>query len=81
MKLYDPLFDLNELESEAGDIFAEFYCNFLTGNMEYLEIVSGGVALGKCKADFENRKTNKWKYLYEEVLDQSEATFNGGEMM
>lgn len=53
MEAYDPTFDFNELEAEAGDIFAEFYCNFLAGNMEYLKVVSGGVALGKCKADLE----------------------------
>ena len=52
MQAYDPHFDLNELEAEAGDIFAEFYCNFLTRNLDYLKEVSGGVALGKCKADF-----------------------------
>jgi len=55
MQAFDPDFDLNELENEAGDIFAEFYCNFLSGNLDYLKEVSGGVALGKCKADFTNR--------------------------
>jgi len=69
MQQYDPTFDFNELEVEAGDIFAEFYCNFLAGNLAYLEEVSGGVALGKCKAELEQRKLHGWKYKYEEVLD------------
>jgi hypothetical protein len=72
---------LNELEQEASDIFAEFYCNFLSGNLDYLQEVSGGVALGKCKADFQNRVTNKWKYKYTDVLDMSDAVFNAGEIV
>ena len=81
MHQYDPDFDFNDLETEAGDIFSEFYCNFLSGNLEYLEEVSGGVALGKCKAEIEVRKKVGWKYKYEEVLDQGEAVFNSGEMV
>lgn len=50
MELYDPDFDLHELEKEAGEIFREFYCNFLAGNLEFLGKVSGGMALALCKA-------------------------------
>lgn len=42
MEQYDPYFKFDELEVEAADIFREFYCNFLSGNVEYLEKVSGG---------------------------------------
>ena len=55
MEAYDPYFQFEELEMEATDIFAEFYCNFLTGNLEYLEIVSGGPALAITKADIQRR--------------------------
>ena len=55
MEAYDPDFDLNELEIEACEVFKEFYTNFLAGNIEYLETVSGGVALGLCKAEFKRR--------------------------
>ena len=55
MEAYDPYFDFNELEVEAKEIFAEFYCNFLGGNVEYLEKVAGGPALAKCKAEIQSR--------------------------
>lgn len=50
MEKYDPDFDLYELEKEAGEIFREFYCNFLSGNVEFLSSVSGGTALAISKA-------------------------------
>ena len=42
---YDPYFYFNDLEIGAKDIFQEFYCNFLAGNLEFLEKVTEGVAL------------------------------------
>ena len=44
MKKYDPEFDLEELTYEAEEIFQEFYCNYLTGNSEYLKLVCGSTA-------------------------------------
>ena len=41
MQKYDPTFDIQELHFEAEEIFKEFYCNFLAGNLEYLEKVCG----------------------------------------
>ena len=80
MEAYDPYFDFDDLETEATEIFQEFYCNFLAGNLEYLEKVSGGVALAICKAEIKRRETEGWKYKYEEVLDCSKAVFNSGQM-
>lgn len=80
MQAYDPFFDFEELEVEAGDIFAEFYCNFLSGNLEYLEKVSSGVALAICKAEFKRRETDGWKNRYEDLLDCGKAVFNAGQM-
>ena len=56
MQAYDPYFDFDELEVEAREIFKEFYCNFLSGNLEYLDQVSAGPALAICKAEFKLRK-------------------------
>ena len=53
MQRYDPDFDLEELTDEAMEIFQEFYCNFLSGNKEYLEMVCGGTAGALCKAHIE----------------------------
>jgi hypothetical protein len=39
MTAYDPDFDLEELCMESEEIFKEFYCNFLAGNMDYIEKV------------------------------------------
>ena len=36
MKKYDPDFDLLNLAFEAEEVFKEFFCNFLEGNLEYL---------------------------------------------
>ena len=80
MEAYDPYFDFDDLETEATEIFQEFYCNFLAGNLDYLEKVSGGVALAICKAEIKRRATEGWKYKYEEVLDCSKAVFNSGQM-
>jgi len=78
MQAYDPYFEFEELENEATEIFKEFYTNFLVGNLEYLEIVSGGPALAICKTEIKRRKTEKWAYKYEEMLDCGRATFNSG---
>jgi len=78
MEAYDPYFDFNDLEVEAKEIFAEFYCNFLSGNLEYLEKVAGGPALAKCKAEIQSRTKDQWKYKYEEVLDMRDAVFQSG---
>jgi len=51
MQAYDPYFDFEELEYEATEVFQEFYCNFLAGNLEYLQKVSAGTALAVCKGD------------------------------
>ena len=80
MEAYDPYFDFNELETEAIEIFKEFYCNFLSGNLEYLETVSGGPALAICKTEIKRRATEGWKYMYEDLLDCGEASFNSGQM-
>lgn len=80
MEAYDPDFDLNELEIEAAEVFKEFYTNFLAGNLEYLETVSGGVALGLCKAECKRRATEGWRYRYEDLLHCSDATFQLGEI-
>jgi hypothetical protein len=45
MKLYDKEFDIEELPFEAEEVFKEFYCNYLSANVEYLEKVSGSTAL------------------------------------
>lgn len=36
MKKYDPSFDILVLDYEAEEVFKEFFCNFLEGNLEYL---------------------------------------------
>ena len=50
MQKYDADFNLEDLTDEAKEIFQEFYCNFLTGNRDYIEIVCGGTARALCKA-------------------------------
>jgi hypothetical protein len=40
MKKFDPDFEVLDLQYEAEEVFKEFFCNFLAGNLEYLEKVS-----------------------------------------
>ena len=78
MQKYDPNFDLEDLTDEAKEIFQEFYCNYLTGNTEYLEIVCGGTARALCKAQIEQRAKEGWKFKFEELLNCSNCFFQGG---
>ena len=80
MEAYDPYFQLEDLEAEATEIFKEFYCNFLSGNIDYLEKVSGGPALAICKGEIKRRATEGWQYKYDDLLDCENATFNSGQM-
>ena len=41
MQMYDPDFDINELPFEAEEVFKEFFCNYLSGHLDYIEKVSG----------------------------------------
>ena len=75
MQRYDPDFDLEELTDEAMEIFQEFYCNFLSGNKEYLEMVCGGTAGALCKAHIEQREKEGWVFKYEELLNCSNCFF------
>ena len=80
MQAYDPYFSFDELEVEAREIFKEFYCNFLTGNLEYVSEISSGPALAICKAEFKLREQEKWSYKYEDLLDCGDAVFQSGEI-
>ena len=80
MEAYDPYFKFEDVEVEAFDIFREFYVNFLSGNLEYIEKVCGGPALAICKGEFKRRITDGWVYKYEEFLDCEPAEFNSGQM-
>lgn len=80
MEAYDPDFDLHDLEKEAGEIFREFYCNFLSGNIEFLDKVSAGPALALCKAHVKLRATDGAIYMFEEPFECTPATFQSGEI-
>lgn len=77
MKKYDPEFDLEELTYEAEEIFKEFYCNFLTGNEAYLDIVCGGPAKALTMTTVQLRKKQGWKYKYDELLYCGPTMFQG----
>lgn len=55
MQKYDKDFDLADLHFEAEEIFKEFFCNFLSGNVEYLDKVCGKAALTVVKSDIKRR--------------------------
>ena len=55
MKRFDKDFDLMNLTFEAEEIFKEFYSNYLTGHLIYLEKVCGKAALAIVKTEVKRR--------------------------
>ena len=80
MKKYDPDFDIEELLYEAEEIFKEFYCNYLTGNQDYLDLVCGSTASGLVKSSIELRVKEGWTYKYDELLNCGPCFFMGGQI-
>ena len=78
MKKYDPDFDILELTFEAEEVFKEFYCNFLEGNLEYLSKVCGMAGLAIVKGDLKRREVEGWKHKYNDILDLRSINFLGG---
>lgn len=77
MQKYDKEFDLQELNTEFAEIFKEFFCNYLSGNVEYLEKVCGGAGLAVTKSEVKRRQVEGWKYRYTDILDCGLVTFLG----
>ena len=77
MQKYDPDFDLNNLTAEFQEIFKEFYCNYLSGNVEYLEKVCANAGLAVTKSEVKRRQAEGWKYRYTDILDSGNANFMG----
>lgn len=77
MQKYDPTFDLQELNYEFDEIFKEFFCNYLTGNIEYLEKVCGMAGLAIVKTEVKRREVEGWKYRYTDILDCGNSVFLG----
>lgn len=80
MKKYDPEFDVIDLQYEAEEIFKEFYCNFLEGNLEYLEKVCGMQGLAIVKGDIKTREVGGWRHKYSDFLDCGNLNFMGGQV-
>lgn len=75
MRRYDPEFEFEAMTYEAEEIFKEFYCNYLSGNKAYLELVCGTTVLPLLKAMIELREKEGWKFKFEEFLDCGQAFF------
>lgn len=56
MKKFDPDFDVLELAFEAEEVFKEFFCNFLEGNLDYLTKVCGMAGLAVVKGLLKREK-------------------------
>ena len=80
MKLYDPDFEVTELYFEAEEIFKEFFCNFLEGNIEYLQKVCGMAGLAIVKGDLKRREVEGWRHKYTDILDLKNVSFLGGQV-
>lgn len=80
MQKYDREFDLLQLAYEFEEIFKEFFCNFLEGNLEYLEKVCGSAGLAIVKSDIKLRQTEGWRHKYADFLDCGQVNFLGGQV-
>jgi hypothetical protein len=78
MQAFDPDFDVINLHYEFEEVFKEFYCNFLSGNLEYLEKVCADAGLAIVKGDIKAREVGLWKYKYCDFLDCGQVNFMGG---
>lgn len=81
MQKYDPTFDLQELNFEVQEIFKEFFCNYLEGNLAYLEKVCGMAGLAIVKSEVKRRETEGWRYRYTDVLDCGQVNFLGANVL
>jgi hypothetical protein len=81
MQKFDPDFDIEELTYEAEEIFSEFYCNFLAGSIEYMEMVCASTALGVTKGTIQLRQKEGWEYKCKELLRCGQAIFTGGQVV
>jgi hypothetical protein len=80
MKKFDPDFDVLDLHFEAEEIFKEFFCNFLEGNIEYLTKVCGMAGLAIVKGDLKQREVGGWRHKYTDFLDCGNIQFLGGQI-
>ena len=80
MQNYDKTFELYKLSFEAEEIFKEFFCNYLSGDVEYLEKMCANAALAVVKAEIKRRETEGWKYKVEEYIDLDFPVFLGGQI-
>ena len=80
MQEYDQDFDIEDLTHEVEELTKEFFCNYLTGNQEYIDTVMGGPAHSFCKAMIELRLKEKWTYKLEELIDVRFVDFRKGRL-
>jgi hypothetical protein len=78
MQKYDKDFNLLDLNFEAQEVFKEFFCNYLSGNLEYIEKVCGKAGLAVAKTEIKRRQAENWKYKYDDILDLNMPNFLGG---
>ena len=74
----DPSKSVSANLAEAEEVFKEFYCNFLEGNLEYLSKVCGMAGLAIVKGDLKRREVEGWKHKYNDILDLRSINFLGG---
>jgi hypothetical protein len=65
------------MQGEVAEIFKEFFCNYLSGNKQYIEKVCGKTALAIVKSELQRRQTENWKYKYDDILDCQSPVFLG----
>jgi hypothetical protein len=80
MQRYDPEFDFASMHFEVEEIFREFYCNYLDGNLDYIRKLTAGEAV-IVQALIELRRKEGWEFKYPEVLDCSVPDFIGAKVV
>lgn len=68
MRMFDPEFDILELNYEVEEIFEDMFNSFLEGDLEYLQKFCGEACLAIIKADKQRREKEFWEYKYKELI-------------
>jgi len=68
MRLYDPEFEILDLNFEVEEIFVDMFNKFLEGELEYLEKFCGEACLAIIKGDIQRRQKEFWEYKYKELI-------------
>ncbi len=77
MREIDPEFDIMTLEDDAKEIFTHLFEAYLRGDIEYIEKVAAGEALGYFQATLKSHELMEVKPLFQRIWCLDSVHLNG----